>query len=103
MIISSDYGHAGALELYGLELGYPAVYATHNAFHTWGPPSDSVNTYIAVSIDTEEVKTLFESVETAGMVCCPDCTRPQRETPVYILRGPKFSMEKEWKRFKVVG
>ncbi len=103
VIISANYGHAGALELYGPELGLPAVYATHNAFHTWGPPSDSVKTYIAVSINIEEVKTMFDSVEEATVVYCPDCTRPQREMPIYILRGPKFSIEKEWKRFRIYG
>jgi hypothetical protein len=103
VIISANYGHAGALELYGPELGLPAVYSTHNAFHTWGPPSDSVKTYIAVSINIEEVKTMFDSVEVATVVYCPDCTRPQHETPIYILRGPKFSIEKEWKGFRIYG
>jgi hypothetical protein len=103
VIISSNYGHAGALELYGPELGLPAVYATHNAFHTWGPPSDSVKTYIGVFIDIEDVRPMFDSVEEATVVHCPDCTRPQREIPVYILRGPKFSVEKEWKGFRIYG
>ncbi|MBK6965206.1 MAG: hypothetical protein IPH20_15040 [Bacteroidales bacterium] len=40
---------------------------------------------------------MFDSVEEATVVYCPDCTRPQREMPIYILRGPKFSVEKEWK------
>ncbi|HRW69978.1 glycosyltransferase family 39 protein [Lentimicrobium sp.] len=103
VIISSNYGHAGALELYGPELGLPAVYATHNAFHTWGPPPDSVKTYIAVAVNIEKVKSMFDSVEKAAVVFCPDCTRPQREMPVYVLRGPKFSVEKEWKGFRIYG
>jgi len=103
VIISANYGHAGALELYGPELGLPVVYATHNAFHTWGPPSDSVKTFIAVAIDIEEVRPMFDSVEEATVVYCPDCTRPQRKMPIYILRGPKFSMLKEWKAFRIYG
>src|SRR5690606_34865798 len=42
VIISSNYGHAGALERCSQELGLPAVYATHNSFHTSGRPPDSI-------------------------------------------------------------
>jgi 4-amino-4-deoxy-L-arabinose transferase-like glycosyltransferase len=42
MILTSNYGEAGALELLGS--GLPPVYSGHNAFWDWGPPpaDDSV-------------------------------------------------------------
>jgi hypothetical protein len=49
------------------------------------------------------VKDLFESVEEVALFHCEDCTRPQQNIPIYILRGPKFSMKKEWPRFKIYG
>lgn len=100
-IISTNYGEAGALELYGSEYGLPPVFATHNSFHSWGPPSDSIQTYIGVFIDLEDVLPRFNSVEEASVYLCPDCTRPQHRVPVYVMRGPKFSMEKEWPKFKL--
>jgi len=100
VIISTNYGEAGALELYGSGFGLPPVYATHNSFHSWGPPSDSVRTYIGVMIDIDDVKPRFDSVEVAKVFHCQDCTKPQQKIPIYILRGPKFSIEKAWPEFK---
>jgi hypothetical protein len=100
VIISTNYGEAGALELYGPEFGLPPVFATHNSFHSWGPPSDSVGTYIGVMIDIDDVRPRFESVQEAKVFHCPDCTRPQQNIPIYILRGPKFSIKKAWPDFK---
>jgi hypothetical protein len=100
VIISTNYGEAGALELYGPEFGLPAVFATHNSFHSWGPPSDTVQIYIGVMIDIDDVRPRFDSVHEAKVFLCPDCTRPQQNIPIYILRGPEFSMKKEWQNFK---
>ncbi len=100
VIISTNYGEAGALELYGPEFGLPAVYATHNSFHSWGPPSDTVKTFIAVCIDEDDVRKRFSSVEKVAAFHCPDCTRPQRIIPIFVLRGPNFSIGREWGNFK---
>jgi hypothetical protein len=103
VIVSSNYGEAGALEIYGSQFGLPGVYGTHNSFHSWGPPSDTIRTFIGVFIDAEGVKDMFESVEEVSVFHCEDCTRPQRNIPIYILRGPKFSIKKEWPGFKIYG
>jgi hypothetical protein len=100
VIISTNYGEAGALELYGPEFGLPRVYCTHNSFHSWGPPSDSIQTFIAVFIDIDDVRPRFKSVEKAGDYYCANCTKQQRYLPIYVLRGTRFSIEKEWGNFK---
>jgi 4-amino-4-deoxy-L-arabinose transferase-like glycosyltransferase len=100
VIVSDNYGPAGAMELYGSEYGLPPVYATHNSFHSWGPPSDTVKTYIGVDIDAGGARSLFESFEEAAIYYCPDCTRPQREVYVYVMRNPVVSVEKMWPEFK---
>jgi hypothetical protein len=100
VILSTNYGEAGALELYGPELGLPPVVATHNSFHTWGPPSDSISTYIAVFVEREDLEARFDSVVEAAVATCPDCTRPQRRIPIYVARGPRFSVTREWPGWK---
>jgi 4-amino-4-deoxy-L-arabinose transferase-like glycosyltransferase len=101
VLVSTNYGEAGALELYGKEFGLPRVYATHNSYHLWGPPSDSVKTYIAVFVKRGDLEKRFESVVEAAVHTCQDCTRPQRSIPIYIARGPTFSIEREWPNFKI--
>lgn len=101
VIVSTNYGEAGALELYGPEFGLPAVYATHNNYHLWGPPPDSMKIYICVYVDRRDLEGRFGSVVEAAVHTCDDCTRPQRSIPIYIARSPNFSMTKEWPKFKI--
>jgi len=101
IIVSTNYGEAGALELYGPEFGLPPVFATHNSYHLWGPPSDSIKTYIAIFIDRKDLEKNFDSVIEAGIHTCEDCTRQQKRIPIYIARGPRFSVTAEWPKFKI--
>ncbi len=100
VVVSTSYGTAGALELHGAELGLPPVHATHNAFHAWGPPPASTRTFIGVQVDGDAVRRQFRSVEEVAVFRCPDCTRPQRRIPVYVLRDPVVDLVREWPRFR---
>jgi hypothetical protein len=100
-IISTNYGEAGALELYGPELGLPRVFATHKSFHSWGPPPDSTRIFIAVFVDRHDLERMFDSVVEAKVHTCSDCTQPQRLLPIYVARGPHFSFKKEWPKFRI--
>jgi 4-amino-4-deoxy-L-arabinose transferase-like glycosyltransferase len=46
VILTSNYGEAGALELLGT--GLPPVYSGHNAFWYWGPPAADETTVVHV-------------------------------------------------------
>jgi len=100
ILVSTNYGEAGALELYGPEFGLPPVFATHNSYHDWGPPSDSVRTYVVVFADREDLERQFDSVVEAAVHTCGYCTRPQRRIPIYVARGPRFSVKAAWPSFK---
>lgn len=100
VIISTNYGEAGALELYGSEFSLPPVFATHNSYHSWGPPADSVKTFIAVFVSWRHLEGKFDSVVEASVHTCEFCTRPQQRIPIYVARGPRFSMAAEWPKFK---
>lgn len=40
VILTQNYGEAGAISLYGPELGLPRPYSGHMSFYDWGPPPD---------------------------------------------------------------
>ena len=101
VIVSTNYGEAGALEYYGPEYGLPHVFATHNSYHSWGSPPDSIHTFIAVFVDRRDLQKMFDSVVEAKVHVCPDCTRQQRVIPIYVARGPHFTFSKEWPRFAI--
>jgi hypothetical protein len=49
VLITSNYGEAGALDRYGSRYGLPAVYSGHNELYNYGPPPDSRTVAIVVS------------------------------------------------------
>ena len=99
--MSSNYGDAGAIELFGPALGLPPVYATHNSYHSCGPPPASSRTFIAVAIQHDDLRQRFDQVELAGTIVCDACTAPRRRMPIYVARGPKVSIQKNWPGFRV--
>ena len=101
VIVSTNYGVAGALELYGTEVDLPPVFATHNSYHLWGPPPDSSGTYIAVSVDRGDLVRRFERVDELGVQTCKYCTRPRQRIPIYVARGPRFSVAAEWPNLRI--
>ncbi|MBN1292012.1 MAG: glycosyltransferase family 39 protein [Candidatus Latescibacteria bacterium] len=100
IIISTNYGEAGALELFGPGFHLPPVYATHNNYHLWGPPPDSIRTYIAVFVNRDDLDKMFDHVIEARIHTCKNCTRQQQQIPIYIARGPRFSVTTEWPKVK---
>ena len=38
VILTRNYGEAGAIDRYGPALGLPRAYSGHNAYGVWGPP-----------------------------------------------------------------
>jgi 4-amino-4-deoxy-L-arabinose transferase-like glycosyltransferase len=101
VIVSTNYGEAGALELFGPEFGLPRVFATHNSYHSWGPPPASTRTFVAVFVDREALEGLFDSVTEAAVHTCEHCSRPQKRIPIYVARDPRVSISAEWPRFKI--
>ena len=51
VLLTSNYGEAGAIDLYGPSLGLPRAYSGHNAYGWWGPPPDGGSAVVAVAED----------------------------------------------------
>jgi 4-amino-4-deoxy-L-arabinose transferase-like glycosyltransferase len=48
IVLTSNYGEAGAIDRFGRADGLPAAYSGHNAFWYWGPPPASATTAVVV-------------------------------------------------------
>ncbi len=51
VILTGNYGEAGAVDRYGPDYGLPHPYSGHNAYSEWGPPPDGDAAVIAVGPD----------------------------------------------------
>ena len=43
VILTQNYGEAGAIAMYGPRYGLPEPYSGHMSYYDWGPPADSAN------------------------------------------------------------
>ena len=100
VIITGSYGQAGALEFYSKQFDLPPVYSIHNSYYLWGPPPDSVKTYIGVMIPKEDLVGFFHDVDVAGIFSCEYCMNYESLLPIYIARQPRESVKEVWPRIK---
>jgi hypothetical protein len=61
VIITANYGEAGALERYGEDL--PPVFSGHNELHEYGPPPAGTETVVTVGLEIEGLLPYFDSCE----------------------------------------
>ncbi len=66
VVLASNYGEAGAVDLYGPADGLPAVYSGHNAYWYWGPPPPSATEAVAVGFDRSELAPICGSLVLAS-------------------------------------
>jgi hypothetical protein len=48
VIVTSNYGQAGAIEQHGPQFGLPKPYSGHMSYWDWGPPSDTMTGVVLV-------------------------------------------------------
>jgi hypothetical protein len=66
VVLTSNYGEAGAVDRYGGPLGLPSAYSVQNAFWLWGPPSPSAVSAVLVGFDMHDARTVFTHVRRLG-------------------------------------
>jgi len=100
IIVTRNYGEAGAINYYGRKLGLPAAVSQHNNFYLWGPAKPGATIVIAVGISPEDLGEAFSDVRPVGRLSNPFSMPYEREHPVTICREPKLPLKEAWERGK---
>ena len=66
VVLASNYGEAGAVDLYGRADGLPAVFSGHNAYWYWGPPPASATVAVAVGFERSTLAPVCGNLVLAG-------------------------------------
>jgi hypothetical protein len=98
-IFGQNYGQAGAIDLYGPELGLPRAISGHLTYWYWGPRDTTGEIVIVMGSDRETLEPLFESVEPAGWVAHP-YSMPYEHFDLWLCRGLKIPMSELWPMVK---
>ncbi len=99
-IYASNYGEAGAIELFGPEAGLPTPISGHNNYWLWGPRGASGRVVILVGSDPDRWKARCETVEVVAVVSHSLAMPYENELPISVCRTTKAPLERLWRELR---
>jgi hypothetical protein len=104
VILTGNYGEAGAIDRFGPALGLPQAYSGHNAFGDWGPPPNDSKPVITVGLGSHEMARNLRSCGVAGRIDNgADIDNDEQGTRVFVCRGPRRPWSEEWPALRHLG
>jgi hypothetical protein len=104
VIITENYGEAGAIDRYGGPLQLPRPYSGHNSFWSWGPPRPSRGTAIAIGFDRRQLMPYFGTCVLAGRVHNHDgVDNEENGHPIWVCTDQRAPWPEIWDAFKHYG
>jgi len=100
VIVTGNYGEAGAIDYFGPRYGLPPAISQHNSYYLWGPGDVSGNVMISVGISREDLENAFESVTEMATIVSPYAMPYENHMPVYLCVGLRVPLNEAWQRGK---
>jgi hypothetical protein len=98
-IYCSNYGEAGAIDLFGPKNGLPPAISGHQNYYFWGPRGYSGDLLIVIGSSKSDVERYCNSVQQVGEVDNP-LAMPFENGPIYLCRGGKIPLSAFWPNVK---
>ena len=97
VIVTSNYGEAGALDALG---PLPRVYSGHLTYWYWGPPPDA-QVVLAAGFDRAFLESAFGDVTQVGTISTQLGVRNEEYGQgIFVCRAPRQPLTQAWPRFK---
>jgi hypothetical protein len=96
----SNYGEAGALELFARRYPLPRVVCTHNSYWLWGVGPTPITTFIRLGGNREKYLATYGNVTLAGVHTCAHCMPYENNLNIFIARDRKEPIENAWPKNK---
>lgn len=104
VIVTGNYGEAGAIDEYGRRFGLPGAYSGHNSYWWWGPPRPSLGTTIAVGFEPSDLRPYFAAVRVAAVFRNPWGVQNDEEgTLILVCTGQREPWPRIWPSFRQYG
>jgi len=94
-IFASNYGEAGAINLFGPEHGLPPAICAHQTHSIWGPGDFAGNQLIWLQWEPEWLEGRCGSVEVVGAHHHP-WGMAEENRPILLCRDPSPSLAEQW-------
>lgn len=96
----SNYGEAGALELYAAHYPLPRVICTHNAYWFWGVGATPITTFIRLGGQREKYLERYSDATLMGVHYSRYAMPYEDSLGIFIARDRKLPIEKDWPNLK---
>jgi 4-amino-4-deoxy-L-arabinose transferase-like glycosyltransferase len=105
VVLTRNYGQAGAIDRYGADLGLPPAYSGHNGYADWGPPPEHADqTVLVVGYEESRLREWFVSVERAAVVDNGvGLDNDEQGTAVWVCRRRRAPWSETWGRVAYLG
>jgi 4-amino-4-deoxy-L-arabinose transferase-like glycosyltransferase len=98
LIVTSNYGEAGALAYHGRAYGLPRAVSQHNSFYLWGPGAGEPRVFIVVGASSEDLRESFDSVTVGARFESRYAMPYETREPIHVCRGLKLPLAEAWRR-----
>ncbi|MES2220785.1 MAG: glycosyltransferase family 39 protein [Acidobacteriota bacterium] len=98
-IFCSNYGEAGAIDLFGPQYGLPQAISGHQNYYFWGPRAYTGEVVIVVGETESNLEKYCGSVQQVGQVDNP-LAMPYEDGPIFLCRGGKAPLSTYWPNVK---
>jgi len=96
VVLTQNYGEAGALEYFAPKYPLPRIISTHNSYWFWGYPKEGLKTVIVVRGEEEDHRKSCDDVTLAAVHTCRYCMPYENNAPIYICRGLRITPAEIW-------
>ncbi|MFZ0666299.1 MAG: glycosyltransferase family 39 protein [Acidimicrobiales bacterium] len=104
IILTGNYGEAGAVDRFGARYGLPTAYSGHNAFWYWGPPPPSVTAAVAVGFPRSSLTSVCGSLKLATRLNNHlDISDEEQGAPVWMCTDLLGSWKVLWPKLRDFG
>jgi 4-amino-4-deoxy-L-arabinose transferase-like glycosyltransferase len=105
VVLTANYGEAGALQRYGPQRGLPRPYSGHNGFADWGVPPDPATVAVVLGYRPQRlVGSVFARCEQVGRVDNGQgVDNEEQGGPVLVCRDPLRPWSSMWPDLRHLG
>jgi 4-amino-4-deoxy-L-arabinose transferase-like glycosyltransferase len=104
VILTENYGEAGAIDRYGPAYSLPPAYSGHNAYGLWGPPPAGSTAVIAVGFDPAQLATHLHNCTVAARIHNPAAVdNDEQGRSIALCRGPRGTWAHQWPTLRHLG
>ncbi len=104
VLLTANYGEAGAIDRFGDRFGLPRAYSGHNGYGTWGPPPDGRDVVVAVGLARPWLTPYFTGCAVrARLDNGVGLDSDEQGAPVTVCRGLRAPWSQLWPRLRHLG